>query len=93
MLLGLALLSTLNGSDYPCLEQIFIVPMVFEALKFDCTMYSGQEILLTCKVSTNAFIVLISALPCGDNNVLAGVLSSGKYLPAMNCILIGTFTS
>ena len=27
----------LNGSNYPCLEQIFIVPKVFEPLKFDCT--------------------------------------------------------
>ena len=31
----LALESTLNGSNYPCLEQIFIVPRVFEPLKFD----------------------------------------------------------
>ena len=33
----LALLSTLIGSNYPCLELIFIVPKVFEPLKFDCT--------------------------------------------------------
>ena len=26
---------TLNGSNYPCLEHIFIVPKVFEPLKFD----------------------------------------------------------
>ena len=32
----LALLSTLIGSNYPCLELIFIVPKVFEPLKFDC---------------------------------------------------------
>ena len=32
----LALLSTLNGSNYPCLELIFMVPKVFEPLKFDC---------------------------------------------------------
>ena len=32
----LALLSTLFGSNYPCLEQIFMVPKVFEPLKFDC---------------------------------------------------------
>ena len=31
----LALLSTLNGSNYPCLELIFMVPKVFEPLKFD----------------------------------------------------------
>ena len=31
----LALLSTLDGSNYPCLELIFMVPKVFEPLKFD----------------------------------------------------------
>ena len=34
----LALKSTLIGSNYPCLELIFMVPMVFESLKFDCTL-------------------------------------------------------
>ena len=32
----LALLSTLIGSNYPCLELIFIVPKVFEPLMFNC---------------------------------------------------------
>ena len=32
----LALLSTLIGSNYPCLELIFMVPKVFEPLKFNC---------------------------------------------------------
>ena len=32
----LALLSTLIGSNYLCLELIFVVPNVFEPLKFDC---------------------------------------------------------
>ena len=32
----LALLSTLTGSNYFCLELIFMVPKVFEPLKFDC---------------------------------------------------------
>ena len=32
----LALLPTLTGSNYPCLELIFMVPKVFEPLKFDC---------------------------------------------------------
>ena len=30
----LELLSTLIGSNYPCLELIFMVPKVFEPLKF-----------------------------------------------------------
>ena len=32
----LALLSTLISLNYPCLELIFMVPKVFEPLKFDC---------------------------------------------------------
>ena len=32
----LELLSTLIGSNYPCLELIFMVSKVFEPLKFDC---------------------------------------------------------
>ena len=34
----LALLATLIGSNYPCLKLIFMVPKVFEPLKFDCTI-------------------------------------------------------
>ena len=34
----LALLSTLIGSNYHCLELIFMVPKAFETLKFDCTL-------------------------------------------------------
>ena len=40
----LALLSTLIGSNYPCLELIFVVPEVFEPLKFDC-IYKGSQLL------------------------------------------------
>ena len=39
MLFDLAQYSTLIGSNYPCLEQIFIVPKVLEPLKLDCIMY------------------------------------------------------
>ena len=28
--------STLIGLNYPCLELIFMVPKVFEPMKFDC---------------------------------------------------------
>ena len=38
----LALSSTLIGSNYPCLELIFMVPKVFEPLKFDCS-YLGRK--------------------------------------------------
>ena len=40
------LLSTLIGSNNPCLELIFMVPKVFEPLKFDCT-YKNIVILYT----------------------------------------------
>ena len=43
----LALLSTLIGSNYPCLELIFMVPKVFEPLKFDCSHY--QHLYLISK--------------------------------------------
>ena len=33
----LALWLTLSGSNYPCLEQISMVPKMFEPLKFDCS--------------------------------------------------------
>ena len=33
----LVLMSTLTGSNYPCLELIFMVPKVFEPLKLVCT--------------------------------------------------------
>ena len=36
---NLALLSTLIGSNYPCLELIFMGPKVFEPLKFDCIYF------------------------------------------------------
>ena len=36
----LALSSTLIGSNYPCLELIFMVPKVFEPMKFYCILWS-----------------------------------------------------
>ena len=38
-----ALLSTLTGSNYPCLELIFMVSEVFEPLKFDCILDHLQK--------------------------------------------------
>ena len=39
----LALLSTLTGSNYRCLELIFMVSKVFEPLKFDCIYIYGYQ--------------------------------------------------
>ena len=36
---NLVLLSTLTGSNYPCFEIIFMVPKVFEPLKFDSIFF------------------------------------------------------
>ena len=33
---------TLSGSNYPCLEQISMVPKMFEPLKFDCSLLVGS---------------------------------------------------
>ena len=41
----LALLSTLIGSNYPCLEQIFMVLKMFEPLKFDCICQKHGKIV------------------------------------------------
>ena len=47
MPLDLVLLSTLIGSNYPCLELIFMVPQVFEPLKFDCIYDHKLDITYT----------------------------------------------
>ena len=39
----LPLLSTLIGSNYPCLELIFMVQKVFEPLKFDSTLLAQLQ--------------------------------------------------
>ena len=36
---GIALIVTLRGSNYRCLEQIFMVPKGFEPSKFDCILF------------------------------------------------------
>ena len=38
---GMALIVTLRGSNYRCLEQIFMVPKGFEPSKFDYICYKG----------------------------------------------------
>ena len=45
----LVLLSTLIGSIFPCLEQIIMVPKVFETLRFDCRNKSGPRGLIVYK--------------------------------------------
>ena len=51
----LALLSALIGSNYPCLELIFMVPKMFEPLKFYC-IASLQPPFCECLDELNNFI-------------------------------------
>ena len=39
----LALWLTLSGSNYPCLEQIYMVPIMFELLRSDCIRKDGEH--------------------------------------------------
>ena len=43
---GLPLKSTLIGSNYPSLELIFMVPKVFQPLKFDCISFLSPSALI-----------------------------------------------
>ena len=43
---NLAQLLTLSGSNYPYLEQIFMVPKMFEPLRFDCIVGPDQNLAL-----------------------------------------------
>ena len=43
MPLDMVLLSTLIGSNYPCLELIFMVPKVLEPLKCDCIFIQNKN--------------------------------------------------
>ena len=64
---GVALIVTFRGSNYRCLEQIFMVPKGFEPLKFDCTsiiyVMNGILCVLNC-----IYILCVLAL-CFITNV------------------------
>ena len=57
---GLALIVTFRGSNYRCLEQIFMVPKGFEPSKFDCILKHPTELvqLLRCKIWVKVSITL-----------------------------------
>ena len=44
----LALWLTLSGSNYPCLEQLYMVPKMFEPLRFDCTCTISNFVWIKC---------------------------------------------
>ena len=43
VLLGVALIVILRGSNYRCLVQIFMVPKGFEPSKFDCSFIQSKS--------------------------------------------------
>ena len=45
---GVALIVTFRGSNYRCLEQIFMVPKGFEPSKFDCIILIHIKLLEVC---------------------------------------------
>ena len=74
----LVLLSTLIGSNYPCLELIFMVPKVFEPLKFDCiTTLREIETLFQWKIHGVMFKVLYR--DNGPSSFQEMVTNSTKY--------------
>ena len=56
----LVLLSTLSGLNYPCLELIFMVPKVYEPLKFDCRSESyTAHLLWMCSVCPKILLQIV----------------------------------
>ena len=53
----LALLSTLSGSNYLCLELIFMVPKVFQPLKFDCIVHLSDKVKDVNRLLHQSFIL------------------------------------
>ena len=73
----LAFLPTLIGSNYPCIELILMVPMVFEPLKFDCIIIlkkvkdeKKNQILLTILILVSALAVKISPPSFPETNLM-----------------------
>ena len=44
---GVALIVTFRGSNYRCLEQIFMVPKRFEPSKFDCSFLATNLVFFS----------------------------------------------
>ena len=75
----MALLSTLTGSNYPCLELIFKVPKVFEPLKFDytglertghtlCIVDTSLSVLMTLRMCLRELCCRFGIIYCLDLN-------------------------
>ena len=63
------LLSTLIGSNYPCLELIFMVPKVFEPLKFDCKGQLGNNARVFVTPEECVYVKVLCFLGYFEENV------------------------
>ena len=55
----LVLWLTLTSSNYPCLEHVYLVPKVFEPLKFYCIFYFFFLINFSSKISAVSFFIFV----------------------------------
>ena len=75
---GMALIITLRGSNYRCLEQIFMVPKEFEPLKFDCTRLSIQKCQVERRHNSDKSIPKITKIQSGHLHTASKLLASGS---------------
>ena len=55
---GVALIVTFRGSNYRCLEQIFMVPKGFEPSKFDCISYTHKHTHTHTRAHARHFMIV-----------------------------------
>ena len=81
----LALWLTLISSNYPCLKHLFMVPKVFEPLKFDCNLI--LTIIKSCWTYTSWFIqsIVVHTSPAPTVNTSTAILSTLTVLAGIAC--------
>ena len=70
---GMALIVTFHGSNYRCLEQIFMVPEGFEPSKFDCIIKSvvGASLMRVSTVCCLTDLVFYISVVSGSADMQA----------------------
>ena len=68
---GMALIVTLRGSNYRCLEQIFMVPKGFEPSKFDCIKHDLLPLVFGHAKHIGVKESVRTRLICSDMQALA----------------------
>ena len=72
----LALYSTLTGSNYPCLELVFMVPKVFKPLKFGCIRFLYFTLFSSPVLKVMPFGAIVSMLGTTWSTVAAHIRRS-----------------